>query len=547
MGSGTRRIAAIFLLAVFVAGAISNTASASPYSEDYYDDIDPTTQHDEPAPYEPNDSGGRRFNIFQDPIAWIINGLSAVIAAALDRIGLDPIESLVFNENKEVPTTVGDAFTDAEWNGAVMPWFRAFSSLAMLPVLIGVVVATMGVRIATNPRAMGEVGEMLLNVFIAAAILVLAPDILRFFLMVNGAIVDFIKGTLASKGLLRVGTAAAIRNTVLQDFGGSSILYALVNLNLVALTLYFNVIYVVRKVVLALMLIILPLVVWTWTSRKARVPVLTVFSEILTNSLMSMSHAILFGFFLTLLGISGQGPLSTWWAKLIVLNMIIPLSALVRKLMIGWMNFLGVDEERIAGLGVAGLAGIASLAKIAGTVASSAPRAVLGIASARTAGASSAGAAIKSLQPGQHMIEGQVMAFNKDTARIVNADRQGFDVPLSKLPLSASIGDRFSVTLGPEDPNKQTPEVINVRPAPRGITSGGGGRPSGVRHELLRVAGGIGQLLGSAATFGTPASRQVTELMGAVGYSSVNASYQTAGALRKLPAYLRNWYKNRQQ
>lgn len=523
MGSGTRRITAFLLAFVIAVVAGASTASAAPYSEKTKD----------------NGSGGL-LGALSNPISWIINGLANLISEALERIGLDSVESLVFNDGRAVPATVGDAFTSSEWNGVVMPWFRVFSSLVMVPVVIGVIVTMMGMRLATNPRAIGEASEMVLNVLIAVTILLAAPDILKFFLMVNDAIVGVIKGNLVSRNLYVPGTAAAIRQAVLQEFGDGNVLSALVNLNLVALTLYFNVIYLVRKVVLALMLITLPLVVWTWTSRRARVPILTVFSEMLTNSFMSASHAILFGFFLAMLGIEGAGALSTWWAKLIVLNLIIPLSALLRKIMIGWMNFLGADEERMATAGLMGLAGIASLAKIAGTVVTSTPRAITstysGVTSSiRTRATLAEGA--RKLEEGQHMIEGQVMAFGKTTARIVNADRQGFDVPLDMLPKSTAIGDRFVVTLGPEDPNRETPEIIKVQPAPRSRPVGAGGvggaRSIGTDHNIGRAVGSFNKLVTGVATFNTPVQKPATEVAGSIGYSSA------ASAARWLPAAYR--------
>jgi len=51
----------------------------------------------------------------------------------------------------------------------------------------------------------------------------------------------------------------------------------------------------------------------------------------------------------------------TWWAKLFCLWLLIPISAFVRRLFTGWLNFLGVDEEKWAGLAAAGVGGLVAL------------------------------------------------------------------------------------------------------------------------------------------------------------------------------------------
>lgn len=50
-----------------------------------------------------------------------------------------------------------------------------------------------------------------------------------------------------------------------------------------------------------------------------------------------------------------------WWARVFCLYLLIPVAAFVRRLFAGWLNFLGLDEERWAGLGMGMLGGIAGL------------------------------------------------------------------------------------------------------------------------------------------------------------------------------------------
>lgn len=70
---------------------------------------------------------------------------------------------------------------------------------------------------------------------------------------------------------------------------------------------------------------------------------------------------------------SGSTPDSlfdAWWAKLFCLWLLIPVAAFVRRLFTGWLNLLGVDEEKYAGLAAAGAGGLIGLGMAVGGLAS---------------------------------------------------------------------------------------------------------------------------------------------------------------------------------
>ncbi|MEW5933130.1 MAG: hypothetical protein AB1816_06060 [Bacillota bacterium] len=50
-----------------------------------------------------------------------------------------------------------------------------------------------------------------------------------------------------------------------------------------------------------------------------------------------------------------------WWARVFCFYLLVPVAAFVRRLFAGWLNFLGIDEEKWAGLGAGMLGGLVGL------------------------------------------------------------------------------------------------------------------------------------------------------------------------------------------
>ena len=91
--------------------------------------------------------------------------------------------------------------------------------------------------------------------------------------------------------------------------------------------------------------------------------------SIVSNGFMSLSHAIVLAFYASMVTYSGDGMFSTWWAKLFAISLLIPVSALLRRLITGWLNLIGIDEEKYAKIANSGLGGLfATAAIISGAV-----------------------------------------------------------------------------------------------------------------------------------------------------------------------------------
>lgn len=134
------------------------------------------------------------------------------------------------------------------------------------------------------------------------------------------------------------------------------------------LMLSLNFLYMVRKFVLGVLISVSPMVAWAWLTQK-KTPVLLLMSEIVSNGFMSLSHAIVLAFYASMVTYSGDGMFSTWWAKLFAISLLIPVSALLRRLITGWLNLIGIDEEKYAKIANSGLGGLfATAAIISGAV-----------------------------------------------------------------------------------------------------------------------------------------------------------------------------------
>jgi hypothetical protein len=141
---------------------------------------------------------------------------------------------------------------------------------------------------------------------------------------------------------------------------------ALVKLAFVGLMVYFNFLYTIRKFVLIAMLVVVPIVVWSWSITGYNKGVGLVAGEIISNAFMQSSHALVLSVYAVLVSPGVSTDFSVWWAQLFGLIALIPTSKVLRELFMGFLKFLGVNEEFYAGLAMAGFSGMAAIAGLAG-------------------------------------------------------------------------------------------------------------------------------------------------------------------------------------
>jgi hypothetical protein len=91
---------------------------------------------------------------------------------------------------------------------------------------------------------------------------------------------------------------------------------------------------------------------------------------------MQAAHALTLSFFFAILtaiqgaaaGTGVAGILGQWWAKIVIVTMVIPVGQFLRNLINMRLNLFGLKEEQIAGGAAAGLAGIMALPRMLGTM-----------------------------------------------------------------------------------------------------------------------------------------------------------------------------------
>lgn len=315
---------------------------------------------------------------FGHTISWMlsipINALAMGILGLADKFGLYSIRELIFAEGK-LAYTGGNVFSREEWENVILPWYRIFFLIASAGVLYQLVVVWVGYRTlaaSISPQKATNITNALWNIILAILFMTQMPLFLNLISNANAAVVGVIKDALISRGLYNNITTLdthAIASTFTATLDSKNpLLDSLILLGLAGFTLTINFLYMVRKFVVGIMIIISPIVAWSLLS-PSRTPFLLMLSEIVSNTFMSTSHAIVLAFFLSIMAFNGDGMFATWWAKLFALYLLIPTSALLRRLITGWLNLIGIDEERYAGLAMLGFGTLASTtAVITGTL-----------------------------------------------------------------------------------------------------------------------------------------------------------------------------------
>ena len=283
----------------------------------------------------------------------IANPIESLATSLLTISGFQSIDKLVFNPD-------GGGFTDSEWDNIVKPWYTASYMLALSKGVISLIVVVFGYGQLFgsfgSPAKAAQAREKVASVLIALLLVACVPNLLAILLELNKAVVQSIMNYAGSQG---IGFGDVIGDQFMASINkevGNLLLRALIKLALAGLTLYLNFIYMVRKFMLIVLVITMPLIAWSWVSSKTKTPIKIALSELITNALMPASHALVLVLYMTIVQFDGQGIFNTWWAKLFAITLVVPLGAFLRNLVAGWLNLLGFQEESLAQHGTSGLA-----------------------------------------------------------------------------------------------------------------------------------------------------------------------------------------------
>lgn len=443
-------------------------------------------------PEQEQPGGGLRYGLEQ-LLSLPFRGMAKAI---LLLPGFQGVDQLVFQMEKpgyKAPE-IGGVFYADEWNKLIMPWYRRFLALASSLALISLIVMAVGYRMVfspANPRQMATLQETVWNLVVATLLVASGPLIARQLFDLNAALIDFVRHGMGSQGAV---ASQALTSSFEMINTGSPLLDSMIQLAYVGLMLHLNLIYMVRKFVLAVLIIVMPVVGWAWVSKGTRLPMLILLSEVATNALMSFTHAVVLALYLALVQYDGAGMFSTWWAKLFGISLIIPVAALLRRLIAGWLNFLGIDEEKWAGLALAGFGGVIGLVNVAGGALGAgggvAARAAERIVGGRISGGGPGG--------GSGPAPGSVLPSNPAPPE------DGADLSSSRSPVTAPAG----AGAGPSDRGDAPAPGGTVAGAPNpvpvsttaSVLKPGGHKPEGSGWKTVEDFGGaLGRMAGTVA------------------------------------------------
>jgi hypothetical protein len=306
-------------------------------------------------------------NTFTRVVAMPIEGAASAI---LSLPGVSRMDQLVFGRDKyggESP--VGNTFSKQEWDKILMPMYKGMFLLGTIPALISIITIIGGFRMlkgSLNPGKMVALQESAWNTLTAIVFVCSGPFLLWFLLELNTGLVSAIEGLIAK--VSGRPTVDAIYWTGQGLLGaidsGSPLIDGIAKLIFAGITLQFNMLYLLRKWMLAIMLLLAPIAGWSWISKGTRTPMLLLLSEMASNALTPAAHALVFGFYAVMLKADAVGMFREWWAKLAALFFILPLGALVKRMITGWLDILGVKEEKVAGMAAGAIGSMVTIGTI---------------------------------------------------------------------------------------------------------------------------------------------------------------------------------------
>lgn len=288
---------------------------------------------------------------------YAIGALFAGIADAIRALGIRSLDQLVWIDRAGPPL---GTFWPHEWS-TLLSWYWTLAMVALLPGLINAVLGVYGLKAALasgNSRARLRLYELFSGLVAMLVLILFTPWAVQMLLELNAALTGLVAE--------RLGAARQYFGSVeqLPQAVGSKTLLGLMQLVLVGVELMLNYLYVIRKVVIGASLVLLPLAGWVLVFRASYTPLLLLVSEIVSNTFMQTSHAVTIAVLVALVvRPESQTP---WWILMFAPTMLPLVSAYLRRMLTGYLNFLGVNEERWAGLAAVGVGSMLGIARAGG-------------------------------------------------------------------------------------------------------------------------------------------------------------------------------------
>ncbi len=314
--------------------------------------------------YEPEETEpAKKPSIIEQLLAAPINGLYE----AMKGLGFEPYEKLIFGTSeKPQPGDAGaeikketskiSRFSEEEWY-TIMEWYKALTAGSISLILLAIILD--GYRFymsRKNHARRAMLSEALWNWAASLLIIMLTPALFWLFIGANDALVDLFK----SLNSANIGNSLEIEYD--KVYGNSLLAFAIVKLGLLGLTIYFNILYMVRKLVIVSLVVFTPIMSWIWAISRSTQVVGIWAGEISSNIFMQSAHAFVLVIYLSIIqAFNSKTGFNLWWAQIVCMISLIAVSSMLRQILLGFSRFFGVNEEQTAGLAMGSLLGLGGL------------------------------------------------------------------------------------------------------------------------------------------------------------------------------------------
>lgn len=231
-------------------------------------------------------------------------------------LGLSTMEELVYNQGARTAYIYG-IFPKDKW-AANQTVYLKFYTIAWLLMFLPPVWIFMKKALSTvNPGIRSSFKGSLLTYFISMAMMGAVFPVIHFFFWINDSLV---------RAFYDENVIGFFHDAVPgEGFLGA----AVVRLAFLALTLYYNFTYRVRCFVLGLLMVMAPVFIFFVNFDKTRYVTATFLKELIYNIFVQSFHAVSLFYFVSTLGVSGI------WDKIVLLMVFIPLTELLRRMIMG--------------------------------------------------------------------------------------------------------------------------------------------------------------------------------------------------------------------
>lgn len=288
-----------------------------------------------------DEQGGLFETTIGNALGGIAQAVFSITTSDTINLGFKNYDELIFNKNTYTDDI--SPFDSNTWN-KVMKWYRIFSYLSFVLILIGCIVTSYKFIIAgTSVTSRNEAKDSLIRLFLGGTSIAVAPIFVKLILLINSNMVSAIVNTTSGglDSLLGNGIFTQIKT-------GNPIATALVICLFAYLFIKFNIKFIIRKFTLIVFTVFTPLIAGMWIINKNVTGAAIWFGQILINAFMQFIYAFLFLLYMEFTSVSDGWAVSLLWAM-----MILPLGDVLLNTMQNLVSRIaGVNNEEMANRGI---------------------------------------------------------------------------------------------------------------------------------------------------------------------------------------------------